>query len=119
MNDAEPAIAVSITSQVIFCWVRNRLKNCSLPLAQYFVLIQKTLFIFIFLQERIELTVTKTCMDVIRTLSNSFNNAVSLKCISNTGVLSEIGFSCYKLINDFGVDVILCLKPDQPFRVIF
>lgn len=57
-------------------------------------------------------------MDVVKTLTQSFNDAVCLKSISNLNVWHQVGSSsCYIFVNDFGVDVALSLTDDQPFRV--
>lgn len=66
-----------------------------------------------------ELTFTKTCLDVVKTLSLSFNNAVSLKSSSSlSAALNEVGVSSYVLVNDVGVDVVLSLSAGGLFRVI-
>lgn len=90
-------------------------------------------------QERIELTFTKSCMDVVKTLSQSFNDVVRAKCGASSsssngnGNIDEDddddetdaashevdGSSCYVLVNDYGSDIRLSLADDQPFRVNF
>lgn len=64
-----------------------------------------------------ELTFTKTCLDVVKNLTQSFNNAVYLKSSSSLSTLNEAGYSSYVLVNDLGVDVILTLHSDGLFRV--
>lgn len=99
---SHPAFSLNIKSNVIQLF--------SFP---YFIFLRRLIFTFsLHNQERIEVTITKTCMDVIRTLTQSFNNAVYLKS-SNLVALNEAGFSSYKFINDFGVEVEVSLKADK------
>lgn len=100
-----PTFSLCIKSNVI-----NSVISFSILLILFYQLI---LNFFSIIQERIEVTITKTCMDVIRTLSQSFNNAVYLKS-SNLAALNEAGFSSYKFINDFGTEIEVSLKAAKP-----
>lgn len=64
-----------------------------------------------------EITVTKSGVDAIKTVVQSFNKAAGVKRCSNLSALSNPNYSFYSLVNDLGVDVVLNLRADDPFKV--
>lgn len=67
--------------------------------------------------DKLELTITRTCLDVLTQLGEAFGNAVALTSQTD-GVVQQSNSASYLVRNDIGFHAILLLA-DSSLQVIF